>query len=408
MPISGLPTVLELTIDSILENGKLASYKIAGNGPRTTIVLQFDANMADTSVSPIHQSTPLRRKSTNQRRRERGRLEEHENPSTKKIMQQKFGSNACRDTTMNLQICGDDSALHSQSVLDTATCTGLETKQTEAQPENSPNNSLPLRANCSNDQRHRDEQQPLDTTTRKRTTEEEKTRMITHGSNKTTGLSNIHYDHDTASVSQHSKDTRSPFYTHERRTRADSAGSEQKYNHKPRLSTSVTLNTDHSEDESSDDTNESQHSELDETEKIYQHNIPENESEPNDMQQRIKTLSNRVLVRIFSMTSDTRQRVKQPERNNKFKKIIIDTYRDEYPIVAETEDLIVEYCVREKAITNLCAKEGEPENQYCKMRKRHLRDWPDNTSRIKEEGLLEDVKEFQEQLAEVKHRIAFP
>ena len=141
------------------------------------------------------------------------------------------------------------------------------------------------------------------------------------------------------------------------------------------------MNTDHSEVESSDDTNESQYSKLDETEKNI-HNIPENESEPNDMQQRIKTLSNRVLLRIFSMTSDTRQRVKQPERNNKFKKIIIDTYRDDYAIVAETEDLIVEYCVREKAITNLCAKEGEHENQYCEMRKRHLRDWPDNTSRI--------------------------
>ena len=242
MPVSGLPTVL--TIDSILENCKLASYKITGNGPRTTIILRFDANMADTSVSPIHQSTPLRRKSTNHRRRERGRLEEHENPSTKKIVQQKFGSNACRDTTMNPQIC----------VLDTATCTGLETKQTETQRENSPNNSLPLRANCSNDQHHRDEQQPLDTTTRKRTTAEEKTRMITHGSNKTTCLSNIHNDHDTASMRQHSKDTRSPFYTPERRIRADSAGSEQKYSHKPRLSTSVTLNTDHSEDESSDDT----------------------------------------------------------------------------------------------------------------------------------------------------------
>ena len=108
------------------------------------------------------------------------------------------------------------------------------------------------------------------------------------------------------------------------------------------------------------------------------------------------------------MTSDTRQRIKQLERNNKFKKIIIDTYRDEHAIVAETEDLIVEYCIREKAITNLCVKEGEPKNRYCKMRKRHLRDWPDNTSRIKEEGLLEDVKEFQEQLAQVKHRIAFP
>ena len=91
-----------------------------------------------------------------------------------------------------------------------------------------------------------------------------------------------------------------------------------------------------------------------------------------------------------------------------FKKIIIDTYRDECAIVAEKEDLIVDYCVREKAITNLCAKDGEPENQYCKMRKRHLRDWPDNTSRIKEEGLLDDIKEIQEQLAQVKHRIDFP
>ena len=150
--------------------------------------------------------------------------------------------------------------------------------------------TVPLRANCNNDQHYRDEQQPFDTTTRKRTTEEEKTRMITHGSNKTTGLYNSHDDHDTASVSQHIKDARSPFYTPERRTRADSAGSEQKYSHKPRLSTSVTLNT---EDELSDNTNESQHYEFEETEKMYQHNIPENESEPNDMQQRIKTLSNR-------------------------------------------------------------------------------------------------------------------
>ena len=174
---------------------------------------------------------------------------------------------------MNPQICGDDSALHSQSVFDTATCTGLETKQIETQRENSPNNALPLRANCtcSNDQHYRDEQQPFDTTTRKRTTEEEKARMIIHGSNKTTALSYSHDDHDTTSVSQHNKDTRSPFYTPERRTPADSAGSEQKYSHKPRLSTSVTLNTDHSVEELSDDTNKSQHSELDETEKVYQH-----------------------------------------------------------------------------------------------------------------------------------------
>ena len=137
MPGSGLPKVLELTNDSILENGKLASYKIAGNGPRTTIVLRFDAYVADTSVSPIHQSTPLRRKSTNYRR-ERERLEHHENPPAERIVQQKFGSKTCTETAMNPHIFGEDSALHSPSVLDTATCTGLETKQTETQRENIP------------------------------------------------------------------------------------------------------------------------------------------------------------------------------------------------------------------------------------------------------------------------------
>ena len=80
---------------------------------------------------------------------------------------------------MNPQICADDSALHSQSVFDTATCTGRETEQTEPHLENSPYNSLPLRANCSNDQHHRDKQEPFDWTTKKRITREEETRMIT-------------------------------------------------------------------------------------------------------------------------------------------------------------------------------------------------------------------------------------
>ena len=121
------------------------------------IVLRFDANMAVMSVSPIHQSTPLRRtrKSANYSRRERERLEQHENPLAERIVQQKFGSKTCLETAMNPQIYGDDSALHNQSVFDTTTCTGLETKQTKTQRENISNNSLPLRANCSNDQHYR-------------------------------------------------------------------------------------------------------------------------------------------------------------------------------------------------------------------------------------------------------------
>ena len=91
-------------------------------------------------------------------------------------------------------------------------------------------------------------------------------------------------------VSQLSKETKSPLYTPERKTWWVSSaktrnrhcihlsekrgGSEQTYSQKPRHSATVTQNTDPSEEELSNDANKSQHSDLDETEIIYQHNIP--------------------------------------------------------------------------------------------------------------------------------------
>ena len=54
MPSFGLP----MMIKNIFEESKIASYKIAGNGPRIAIVLGFGANTADASVLPIHHSTP--------------------------------------------------------------------------------------------------------------------------------------------------------------------------------------------------------------------------------------------------------------------------------------------------------------------------------------------------------------
>ena len=57
MPSFGLPKILEQTINNILEEFKLASYKIDGNGPRTTTVLRFNANMADASVAYVSINT---------------------------------------------------------------------------------------------------------------------------------------------------------------------------------------------------------------------------------------------------------------------------------------------------------------------------------------------------------------
>ena len=68
---------------------------------------------------------------------------------------------------------------------------------------------------------------------------------------------------------------------------------------------------------------------------------------------------------------------------------------------------MIEYCPRKDAIINLSIKEGEEESQYSRMQKRHLREWPDDTLIIEEE-LSGCILEFQEQLTQLKHSIAFP
>ena len=72
-------------------------------------------------------------------------------------------------------------------------------------------------------------------------------------------------------------------------------------------------------------------------------------------------------------------------------------------MVAETEDLIIEYSMRREIVIHLYNKEGEQENPNCKMRKQHLRDWPDDTLRIEKEGHAGALSKFHKQL---KHFIA--
>ena len=105
------------------------------------------------------------------------------------------------------------------------------------------------------------------------------------------------------------------------------------------------------------------------------------------------------------MKHDTRQLISQPERNS-FRKIRLDTYDCKRVMVAETEDLIIEYCMTTEKITNLCAKEGEKDSLYSRMRKRHLRDWPDDTLRIKDDGHSKSISEFRKQLLGLKHYTA--
>ncbi|GFS24769.1 hypothetical protein ElyMa_005165600 [Elysia marginata] len=60
----------------------------------------------------------------------------------------------------------------------------------------------------------------------------------------------------------------------------------------------------------------------------------------------------KVQLQIINMNEATRNKIAQPERNNTFKKLLLDTFEDTCSMVAETEDLIVEYCIRKEQIIN--------------------------------------------------------
>ena len=240
------------------------------------IVLRFDANMADASVSPIHQSTPqcgYCRKSPGQKRRDGERLQQQINLSRERIDNQNCSLSRFSEILTKIQAHGDDSALHSQSDLDPAASTRQQAEQNERQQETSFNNPIKLRTNVKKDQLDRNEKQPFDSTpSNKAMTERDESILTMHRSNQNTGLCNSQVDHDDTlrSVSQHiSNNMRSPFDTPERRKRAsehaDSSMSERKYSQETRLTASDSLSTETLEDENSDKTSESQHSDIDET-----------------------------------------------------------------------------------------------------------------------------------------------
>ena len=135
-------------MNNIFEESKLVSYKIAGNGPRTTIVIRFDANMADASVSPIHQSTPevrYRRKSPGHQRRDGGRLQQQINLSRERIDNQNCSLSKFSEILTKIQAHGDYSVLRSQSDLDPATSTRRQAEQNERQQGTSSNNPIQVK-----------------------------------------------------------------------------------------------------------------------------------------------------------------------------------------------------------------------------------------------------------------------
>ena len=141
----------------------------------------------------------------------------------------------------------------------------------------------------------------------------------------------------------------------------DAESSLQKSSLETRLGTSERINTGNTGPECYDKTcksqesaNNSEHEHSNEPDESTNLEIKETTQAPQDLmlkrkpkdtQQSNRVPCGKIQIRIIDMKHDTRQLISQPERDNSFRKIILDTYDCNRLMVAETEDLIIEYCM---------------------------------------------------------------
>ena len=251
-----LPKTLELTLNNILQDSQLASYKIAGNGPWTTIILRFDACMDDASVSPLHQSTPKSYclKSPSQLNKD---VERHVKLRREEMDHQSNSPNKRNGTAAMNQISKDDSALHSLSLLDshrsTSSPTNRETAQQESKQAKRPNNKVLLKTAVKKNQQG-GEQQIFATTLGKEAREKDETRLKIKY--QCTDLSNSQSDQDTAILDQQTEESSNTADTREQKTSESSL--------RTRSSANEILKTEYSEREHKVKANESKNLKTDE------------------------------------------------------------------------------------------------------------------------------------------------
>ncbi|GFR90121.1 hypothetical protein ElyMa_000809500 [Elysia marginata] len=109
-----------------------------------------------------------------------------------------------------------------------------------------------------------------------------------------------------------------------------------------------------------------------------------------------------VQLQIININEDTRKKIAKPERNNTFEKLLLDTFEDTCSVVAETEDLSVEYCIRKEQNINFFTIENKEITPYKRMRKRPIKDWPHDTHKIKGEAGPEVLDSFLTELQLLK------
>ena len=312
MPVSGLPTMLECIINNILEESQLASYKIAGNGQRTTLVLRFDA-MIDTGVLNFHQSTPANnnchRKSPSKIQRDNRRL-------------QQFRTSLPKEKTDK---------------------TNLPNEKTTFEEKNT--------------------QESVDTTVTKTTHNSLLPAMCDSGIHSLPSVLDM-LDETTAHNTEETDSLNS------------SQGSE----------TEVTTNIIHSTVDQHN--NKSDCDDTPSQEVTHDYETEQETSDYADYLSLCRKFLNgdKIQVQSQKIKRDMGLLVTQSDRNNKIIKLCLDSYGPSQVFLAETDDLIVEFNVDDRKITNFIIKNSDHDSSpYANMRRRHMATWTNNLQLLQEE-----------------------
>ncbi|GFR92062.1 hypothetical protein ElyMa_006190800 [Elysia marginata] len=370
MPVNGFPTILENILNNMLQESQLASYKLAGNQQRTTQYLRFDA-MADTSVSTYHLSTPaeVRRKSPSQLRRDRRRIRERYLLSKEDVP---VCLNRIESKTKQTPMI-DKTKITKPSELDLGLTLFRSDRPSQQELCVSPKYTLP--------------QQPLNAASLPTPTNAKDsidcykldTPMLALNSpeNNKQGHAKLFEKVNAAPPDQELGPKKPESKFENANAACVSSSSELKFRARSR-SRSSPSHTNRSSSESSACSSADGQVTSDQVETVSK---KENHSAASNY-----LLCDKVQLQIINKNEATRKKIAQPERSNTFKKLLLDTFEDTCSIVVETEDLIVEYCIRKEQIINFFTIEDKEITLYKRMLKRHIKDWPDDTHRIKEEA----------------------
>ena len=125
-------------------------------------------------------------------------------------------------------------------------------------------------------------------------------------------------------------------------------------------------------------------------------NEPEQETSDYASLSRKFLLRDKIQLRSEKIKRDIGLFVTQQDRNNTTKKLLLDSFGPSPVILAETDDLIVEFNVNTRKIVNFIIKNSEQESRsrYENMRIKHMRDWSDESRMILEDysSLILDIR----------------